>query len=91
MRDDPTFGIATTTAELPLIAGGYVPGGKFTGEFQHIIIPVADLIGDSETFQPSIVKWLYVSGNAAGPIDYYIDRLVFYESTETAVSDEEMK
>jgi hypothetical protein len=91
LRDNPTFGIASTTADLPLIAGGYVPGGKFTGEFQHIIVPVADLIGESETFQPSIVKWLRVSGNAAGPIDYYIDRLVFYVSGEAAVSDEEVK
>ena len=91
LRDHPTFGLDTNTDELRLLAGGYVKGGKFTGEFQHVIIPVSDLVGKSEEFKPYVLKYVYLAGKATAPIDYYIDRLVFYESAETAASDEEGK
>ena len=91
LRDHPTFGLDTNTDELRLLAGGYVKGGKFTGEFQHVIIPVSDLVGKSEEFKPYVLKYVYLASKATAPIDYYIDRLVFYESAETAASDEEGK
>lgn len=89
LQDDPTFGTPSTTPGLPLIAGGFVPGGKFTEEFKQIVIPVSKLIGGSETFHPSILRCLLISGKAGAPIDYYIDKIVLYDSAEAAVSDVE--
>lgn len=89
LRDAPKFGLPTVTPKLGLLAGGYVPDGKFTGKFQKIVIPVADLIGDSEKFQPSIVSHLFFSGEVSAPTEYYIDHLVFFESEDPAVPAKE--
>ncbi|MFA4945280.1 MAG: hypothetical protein WC789_11335 [Lentisphaeria bacterium] len=89
LRDSPVFGHSTTTPPLPLIKGGFVPGGKFTGQFQHIIVPISRLIGNADGFQPAIVSALILSGTASQPVEYYLDQVALYTSAEAAAAEEE--
>ncbi len=89
LRDSPVFGRATMTKPLPLIKGGFVPEGKFTGNFQHIIVPISRLIANAENFQPAIVRTILVSGETSAPAEYYIDNIIFHASAEAAADDEE--
>ena len=88
IRDQPEYDHPATTPALPLCKSGFVPGGKFTGEFQRVVVPVSKLLENAEGFQPSVFRTMILSGEIDKPTDYYLDEVAFYPSPESLSAEE---
>ena len=89
VRDHPTYAVPTTTNPVFLIKEGFLRSGKITTKPQRVTIPVSRLIKDSPDFQPSLTRWLILSGKSSGPVDIFIHALRCYPTADAIPTEED--
>ena len=88
LRDQKLYGYPATTPPVPLLKNHLVPGDKFNGKFQRIIIPISLLLDKAEGFEPTIWKSLILSGQTNKRVEFYIDNPRLYPSADSLLTEE---
>lgn len=71
--DRPVDEASSTTAEVRLVAGGFVEGGAIATEYRRVTVPVAALLKEAKGFRPDLFAGVVFSGVSETNRTYLID------------------
>jgi hypothetical protein len=83
LRDLPEFADVTTSAAVGLVKDALVEGGKLTGDWHRVVIPLPRLLAAAPNFRISQLGQIVFSGDGKPPATIWIDRVVFHPNAGT--------
>jgi hypothetical protein len=83
LRDMPEFSEVTTSSAVAVVKDALVEGGKLTGDWHRVMIPLPRLLAATPGFRISQLGQIVLSGDGKPPATIWIDRVVFHPNAGT--------
>jgi hypothetical protein len=83
LRDLPEFSEVTTSPAVAVVKDGLIEGGKLTGDWHRVMIPLPRLLAAAPGFRVGELGQIVLSGDGKPPATIWIDRVVFHPNAGT--------
>ena len=87
LRDMPEFADVTASSAVAVVKDALVEGGKLTGDWHRVVIPLPRLLAAVPNFRVSQLGQIVFSGDGKPPATIWIDRVVFDPNAATVENE----
>jgi hypothetical protein len=87
LRDMPEFADVTTSSAVAVVKDALVEGGKLTGDWHRVMIPLPRLLAAAPNFRVTQFGQVIFSGDGKLPATIWIDRVVFHPNAATVENE----